>query len=247
LVRVLAKYRPSTALLFCETRDDCDAVTAFLNERGAVALALHGQMEQRDRDEVLLRFANGSASLLVATNVAARGLDIPNLPAVVITELSRDPESHLHRIGRTGRAGETGVALSIVAGPKERARLKRIEQFMGERIERKPIPSSARGLHFLSPPNCTVLILSGRKDKLRKGDVLGALVKDGGVPTEAIGRIDLMDHTCAVAVAQGYVKNALGFLRKGRVKKKHVRAILLGAAPEAKDVRPARRPKKIRP
>ena len=117
---------------------------------------------------------------------------------------------------------------------------------MGERIERKPLPDPARRLHFLAPPNHTILILSGRKDKLRKGDVLGALVKDGQVPTDAIGRIDLMDNTCAVAVAKGAAKQALGFLRRGRIKKMHVRAILLGESGKPKPPRAGARPKKHR-
>ncbi len=231
VVSLLAHHRKPSTLVFCETRDDCDAMAQHLSHRGTVALALHGQMEQRDRDEVMLQFAHGSASILVATNVAARGLDIPSLPLVIIAELSKDPESHLHRIGRTGRAGETGLALSIVCGAHEITRLERIEDFMEERIEQGERPIPNRGLHFLAPPNRTLLILAGRKDKIRKGDILGALIKDGGIPADAIGRIDIMDQTCAVAVAKEHARAALKFLRKGRIKKKHVRATALGELP----------------
>jgi len=228
IVDLLAEVRPSTALVFCETRSDCKKLGDFLNGRGAVALSLHGEMEQRDRDDVLLQFSNGSASVLVATNLASRGIDIPSLPLVLIAELSHDPESHLHRIGRTGRAGEEGLALSIVAGSREQERLEMIEEHLGYRIQHGHTPMSGGGLSFLKPPNRTVLILSGRRDKLRKGDVLGSLVKDGGIPAGAIGRIDLMAKVCAVAIDVGYCQQAVNYLRTGRIKNKRVRVQLLG-------------------
>ncbi len=228
LVDLLAHHRPQQALVFCETRGDCDRLAAFFSGRGATALALHGLLEQRDRDEVLLQFTNGSASLLVATNVAARGLDIPSLPMVLIAELSPEPESHLHRIGRTGRAGEAGLAISVVSAPNELGRLERIEAFLGHSIPRGGEIHGGGGLGFLTPPNRTLLILSGRQDKLRRGDVLGALVKDAGLPPEAIGRMDLTARTCAVAVAREHATQALAYLKQGRIKKRKVRARLLG-------------------
>ena len=228
LARLLAAERPATALVFCETRRDCEAIAAFLTGRGAVALALHGQLEQRERDDVLVQFANGSARVLVATNVAARGLDIPELPLVLVAELSPDPEVHLHRIGRTARAGATGLALSIVSGPRELERLHRIEAHLGETLERAPTPSGPASLQFLRPRYRTLLVLAGRKDKLRKGDVLGALVQSGGVPADAIGRIDLRERSCAVAVRGAYASQALKAVQSGRIKKKRVRATLLG-------------------
>ena len=227
VVNLLAHHRPETALVFAETRDDCDGLAEFLNDKGALALALHGMMEQRDRDDVLLQFGNGSASVLVATNVAARGLDIPALPMVIISELSREPESHLHRIGRTGRAGEEGIALSVVETPRESGRLDRIEELLGEAIERGEAPPEADDLSFLRPRVRTVLILSGKTDKLRKGDVLGGLVKDAGIPPEKIGRINLMAKVCAVAVDEEYVDQAMDHLRMGKIKNRRLRARLL--------------------
>ena len=224
---LLGKYRPETVLVFCETRDECDRLVGFLMKKGASALALHGQMEQRDREDVLLQFSNGSASVLVSTNVASRGLDIPSLPMVILAELSPDPENHLHRIGRTGRAGEKGLAVSIVAGDRERARLKQTESYMMQVIPPGPKLERIERLDFLRPPNRTLLILSGRKDKLRKGDVLGSLVKEGQIPAEAIGRIDLMQRTCGVAIAREFAQQALRHVQQGRIKKKRVRAQLL--------------------
>jgi ATP-independent RNA helicase DbpA len=228
IVDLLAEVEPTTALVFCETRGDCKKLAIFLNGRGAVALALHGEMEQRDRDDVLLQFSNGSASVLVATNLAARGLDVPALPLVIIAEVSPDPENHLHRIGRTGRAGETGLALTVIAGQKEAERLERIETQMGHKIPRFEAPEGGKGLAFLQPPNRTLLILSGRKDKIRKGDVLGCLIKDAGIPSESIGRIDLMPNACAVAIDKGFAEQAATHLKNGRIKNKRVRVQLLG-------------------
>ncbi len=229
LVQILAEHRPDAALIFCETRKDCERVTEFLAQHGAPALALHGGLEQRDRDDVLVQFTHGSVRLLVATNVAARGLDIPSLPAVIVSELSPDPESHLHRIGRTGRAGEAGLALSVVAGPAEQERLARIEAFAGHPIPRGGALPEGGSVAFLAPLYRTLMIFSGRKDKLRKHDILGALIKDGQIPAEAIGRIDLSAKTCAIAIRRTHAQKALTFLHSARVKKKRVRAILLGS------------------
>jgi ATP-independent RNA helicase DbpA len=227
VVDLLAAYRPDAALVFCETRDDTEQLCSYLADRGAVALALHGKLDQRERDDALLQLAHRSATVLVATDIAARGLDIPSLPVVIVSELSRDPENHVHRIGRTGRAGETGLALSIMQ-IGERRRLDRIESFMDLRIERGPKPQAVGKARFPKPPNRTLMLLAGRNEKLRKGDVLGALVKDGNLPPEAIGRIDLMQHACAVAVARVHAQEALEYIRRGRIKKKRVRALLLG-------------------
>ncbi|MCP4810219.1 MAG: ATP-dependent RNA helicase DbpA [Proteobacteria bacterium] len=226
VAKLLAEHAPPTALIFCETKIDCDRMARFLTDRGTVALALHGDLEQRDRDDVLVRFANGSASVLVATNVAARGLDIPELPLVIVAELSRDPESHVHRIGRTGRAGHEGLALTIVAG--EHDRLERLEDFLGRPLERGDAPTASSGLSALRPPNRTLLILGGRRDKLRKGDVLGALCKEGGIPADAIGRIDLRTTSTAVAIRRDQAEAALQALQTGRIKKRTFRAVLLG-------------------
>ncbi|HJN73481.1 MAG TPA: helicase-related protein, partial [Myxococcota bacterium] len=224
---VLALHRPSRALVFCETKRDCDGLARFLSGRGAHALALHGDLEQRDRDDALVQFANGSATVLVATNVAARGLDIPELPLVLIAELSRDVDAHVHRVGRTARAGAEGVAACLVEGPGELNRLHRIEQATGTKLERAETPTGG-ALGFLRPTHRTLLLLAGRQDKLRKGDVLGALIQDARVPADALGRIDVNRATIAVAVRLDHAESALAWAREGRIKKKRVRARLLG-------------------
>ena len=227
LVDLLAHYRPDTVLVFCETRDDCANTAKELQRRGALAKALHGNMEQRDRDAVLLQFSNGSMPILVATNVAARGIDIEALPLVIITELSKDPQSHLHRVGRTGRAGEMGLAISIVT-PRERLRLERIEAYMDTTIKDESAPSQSGGnLSFLQAQYRTLFIQAGKRDKIRKGDVLGALIKDGGLPNDAIGKIELQQTSVTVAIKNQYAAKANHYLKNGRIKQKKVRARLL--------------------
>jgi ATP-independent RNA helicase DbpA len=228
IVNTLVAHKPSTALIFCETRGACDKLAGFLTRRGARALALHGLMEQRDRDDALVQFINGSATILVATNVAARGLDIPSLPLVIISEVGGEPESHLHRIGRTGRAGEAGLAVTLVGTRGEMERLRRIEEFMGNEIECAESPTVGGGLDFMTPKYRTLLVLSGRKDKVSKGDILGSLVKEGQIPAGEIGQIDLSANSCAVAVTRAFADQALNHLKHGRVKKRKVRAQLFG-------------------
>jgi len=227
VARLLATHRPERALVFCETRVDTEDMALGLRDRGASAIALHGDLDQRTRDEALWQLLGGSARVLVATDVAARGLDIPDLPVVIVAELSRTPEPHVHRVGRTGRAGAVGHALSIVARPSELARLEAIEDFTGRTIPRAPDPGGREDLSALRAPNRTLLILSGRRDKVRKGDVLGALVNEAGIPAGAVGRIDLLDRVTAIALDRRHARAAERALRSGRVKGKRVRVRLL--------------------
>ena len=225
---VLAWHDPSAALIFCETRQDCEGLRRHLARCGASVLTIHGGLEQRERDDVLVQFSNGSARFLVATDVAARGLDIPALPLVVQAELARDPEVHVHRIGRTARAGAQGLAVCVVAADREEERLERIEAELGRSIPVATPPLDATP-RFRPSRYRTLLLLAGRKHKLRKGDVVGALVKDGGIPPEAIGDIRLGPITCAVALERAQAVKALRYLRRGRIKKARIRATLLGS------------------
>ncbi len=133
VARLLGHYRIESTLIFCNTKKDCQEVATALIARGVSALAIHGDLEQRERDQVLARFANKSVSVLVATDVAARGIDIKELAAVINYELTRDPEVHIHRIGRTGRAGQKGLALSLIT-VNDRRRITAIEAVLGEKL-----------------------------------------------------------------------------------------------------------------
>ena len=224
LAALLLQHRPESALVFCQTRNDAREVSTQLAARGFSALALHGELEQRERDEVLIRFANKSCAVLVATDVAARGLDIKGLAAVVSWEVSRDPDVHLHRIGRTGRAGHKGRALALCA-PFERERVAAIERAHGPvRWDKLPTPEDLRPP---PPPMTTVLIDGGKQDKLRAGDLLGALTGDMGLPVEIVGKIDILTRHTYVAIRSDHAALALARLRAGKIKGRSFRARIL--------------------
>ncbi|MES1938181.1 ATP-dependent RNA helicase DbpA [Salinisphaera hydrothermalis] len=214
------------ALLFCNRRDDVDRVCRHLNNRGVSALALHGDRDQRERDEVLLRFANQSCAVLVATDVAARGLDIPSLPLVVSVDLARDIETHTHRIGRTGRAGESGRAVSLCT-PGERDRAERIAAAAGLRLNWAAWPDND-GAARAQPPMATLVIQGGRRDKLRPGDILGALTGEGGLDGHDVGKIEITTVRAYVAVARSKAKAVRDRLRQAGIKKRRFRVGILG-------------------
>jgi ATP-independent RNA helicase DbpA len=218
VVRILGHYRPESTLIFCNTKIDCQELADDLVDRGYEALAIHGDLEQRERDQVLVRFANKSASVLVATDVAARGLDIKELPAVINYELSRNPEIHTHRIGRTGRAGEQGLAVSLVT-PREKRLISVIEEALGSTIARGDL--AALTMVPGQPPAPTMVTLcidGGRKNKLRPGDILGALTGEGGIAGSEVGRIDLFDFYAYVAIVRQSSALALACLGRNKIK-----------------------------
>ncbi|MFO1008607.1 MAG: ATP-dependent RNA helicase DbpA [Planctomycetota bacterium] len=229
VVRLLEHYRPERTLAFCNTKDVCRGLAQKLAARGIEALALHGDLEQRERDQVLVQFVNRSCSVLVATDVAARGLDIAELDAVVNVEVSPDPEVHVHRIGRTGRVDREGSAFTL-ASERERARVARIEEARGTPLEWGETKELVRANKApLVPPMTTIQILGGRKEKLRAGDVLGALTRGAGLPAEHVGKITVNAYATYVAVDRRSVKAALRELATKGVKGRAVKARTLPA------------------
>lgn len=223
LAQLLGKEHAQHALVFCNMRKDVDAVADELDKRGFSALALHGDMEQRDRDEVLVQFANRSCSILVATDVAARGLDIAGLPLVVSYDIAHDPDTHTHRVGRTGRAGEAGLALTLVT-PRERPKALNIEDQRGQPLPWHPLKvAPSRGKQLNLAPMRTLVIDAGRQDKLRPGDILGALTGDAGLDAKDIGKIDVFATRAYVAIRRDLANKALERLRAGRIKGRNFR------------------------
>jgi ATP-independent RNA helicase DbpA len=216
------------ALVFCNTRREVDAVAKELDRRGHSALALHGDMEQRDRDEVLVRFKNHSCSVLVATDVAARGLDIVALPLVVSYDVAHDAQTHTHRIGRTGRAGQRGLAITLCT-PSEQPKAAAIEALAGTPLPWRPLKLvPTRGKTLRLAPMQTLVIDAGRRDKLRPGDILGALTGDAGLAGTEVGKIDVFATRAYVAIARARAGKALERLRAGKIKGRSFRVRELG-------------------
>ncbi|WP_337055895.1 ATP-dependent RNA helicase DbpA [Pseudomonas sp. USHLN015] len=218
VVHLLLHYRPQSSVAFCHTRQQCQELVEHLQANRISAQTLHGELEQRERDQVLTLFANRSCSVLVATDVAARGLDIAGLEAVINVELSRDPEIHVHRVGRSGRAGEKGLALSLVA-PAEASRAQAIEDLQKAPLNWQRLDELVlRNRDPLMPPMATLCISGGRKEKVRPGDILGALTGDAGIPGAQVGKIAIFDFQAFVAVDRSIVKQALKRLSDGKIK-----------------------------
>ncbi len=224
---LLNHFRPESTLAFCNTKQQCRDLVAVLQAQGFSALALFGELEQRERDQVLVQFANRSCSVLVATDVAARGLDVANLEAVINVDVTPDPEVHIHRIGRTGRGDAEGLALSL-ASMDEMGYVGRIEQLQNRESTWAPLSSltpAAGGT--LQPPMATLQIVGGRKEKIRAGDVLGALTGEAGFAKEQVGKINVNEFSTYVAVECSIAREAVKRLSAGRVKGKMVKVRLL--------------------
>ena len=225
LQKLLSRDQPASCVVFCNTKKDCQEVLDALNDSHQSVLALHGDMEQRDRDQTLVRFANGSSRVLVATDVASRGLDIKALEMVINYELSWDPEVHVHRIGRTARAGESGLAISLCA-PGEAQRANVLEEMLNMKLNWLPVPTGLQ-ITPLEATMATLCIDGGKKAKMRAGDILGALTGDVGLDGADIGKIVLHPMHAYVAVKQSVAASAWKKLQQGKIKGKTVKARLL--------------------
>jgi ATP-independent RNA helicase DbpA len=224
---LLNHFRPVSTIAFCNTRQQCRDLLDVLHKQGFNALTLHGELEQRERDQVLVQFANRSCSVLVATDVAARGLDIAQLEAVINVDITFEPEVHVHRVGRTGRVDEEGWAFSLASG-NEMERVSVIEKLHGFEAEwHKLSELTPTGSEVLMPLMVTLQILGGRKEKIRAGDVLGALTKDAGFAKEQIGKINVTEFSTYVAVERKIAREALRKLNEGTVKGKRVKVYFL--------------------
>ncbi len=215
---LLLQHSPESAVVFCNTKRETQDVADELADYGFSVLALHGDLEQRDRDQTLVRFANKSAAVLVATDVAARGLDIDALDLVINYHIARDTEVHTHRIGRTGRAGSKGVACSIYSD-KEHYKVALLGDYLDRIIESEPLPP--RSLLDESPrqPSMTTIqIDGGKKQKIRPGDILGALTGKNGITGKQVGKIHIFENWAYVAIDHKVINPALKKLVDGKLK-----------------------------
>ena len=222
---LLQQHQPESAIIFCNFKASTIELAEALSQAGVSTACLHGDLEQSERDRVMAKFRNLSTRVLIATDVAARGIDIENLDVVFNFELPLKAEIYVHRIGRTGRAGKRGLAVSLVT-PREKSKLQGIEKYTNATLERKTlaapeqleVETAKKALHR-DPKMETLFISGGRKDKLRPGDILGALTGEaGGLQGTEIGKIEIHDRFSYVAISKSVAQVALQRLRDGKIK-----------------------------
>ncbi len=215
---ILLEQRPNSAVIFCNTKRETQEIATELANIGLSALALNGDLEQRQRDQILVQFANKSTSVLVATDVAARGLDIDALDIVINYQIARELDVHTHRIGRTGRAGSHGKAYTVIF-EKENYKLRALEEYMDQTLTISPLPVSNKLDNTpYKPPMVTLQIDGGKKQKVRPGDILGALTGKGGIDGNNVGKIAIFDNCAYVAVSRKMATDALHKIEGGKLK-----------------------------
>lgn len=219
---LMRHHQPASTVLFCNTRRETMEIAKALNAEGFSAVALHGELDQRERDQRLALFANQSLAVLVATDVAARGLDIDELDMVLNYQLANEAEVHTHRIGRTGRAGAQGMACTLFTD-KDQSKLAKLHNGKGQPLNPDTCGEPLPGRDALKnpppqPSMFTIEINGGKKQKLRKGDILGALTGEGGIEGSDVGKIQIAATRSLVAVARHSVKPALRKLGQDKIK-----------------------------
>jgi len=217
-IKILSEYKPENVIVFTNTKVQAKELAENLQKRKIDAIAIHGDLEQYERNDVLVQFANKSCPILVATDVAARGLDIKELSMVVNFDIPHGRETYTHRIGRTARAGAEGIAITLYSSYER----ENAEEYRDEKrlfLEDTDLKGSTN--FELKPQYVTLVIEGGKKDKLRAGDLLGALTGDAGLPGSSIGKIDIYDKQAYVAIARDDIEQAHKRLKDGKIKGKN--------------------------
>lgn len=218
LLKVLCIYKPESAIIFCKTKQTCAEVAESLSRKKISALPFHGDLEQNERNLILSKFSNKSALILVATDVAARGLDIKDLKAVINFDLAYDPEVYTHRIGRSGRAGNVGQAISLYV-PYEKEKIQGIEEYLNTKNTHLNLSDlNPEGEFDIEAPMKTLFISGGKKDKVRPGDILGAIVKEAGIEAKHVGNINVLNVFTYVAIEKEYFETVVNKLNNGKIK-----------------------------
>nr|WP_275717259.1 ATP-dependent RNA helicase DbpA [Sulfurimonas sp. SAG-AH-194-L11] len=216
-VKILSQFTPDNVIVFTNTKAEARDLAENLQKRKIDALAIHGDLEQYERNDVLVQFANKSCPILVATDVAARGLDIKELSMVVNYDIPFGRETYTHRIGRTGRAGAEGIAITLYTAFEAE---KADEYKDGQRAFLEDTDLKGSTNFQLKPKFVTLVIEGGKKDKLRAGDLLGALTGDAGLKGSSIGKIDIYDRQAYVAIETRFIDEAEKALKNGKIKGK---------------------------
>ena len=225
LLACLQHFDPRQVIVFCNTKAESQLVADFLSDHKVAAQAINGDLEQRQRDQVLVRFSNQSSCVLVATDVAARGIDVKEVDLVVNYDTTRDTDVHTHRIGRTGRAGAAGTAVNLVTS-KDDYKVRDIEERFA--ISAQYIELDAADPHYrLVPQKTTIAFDAGRKNKLRPGDILGALTAGLGLDKSQVGKIDIFDFHAYVSIDNSVAKSVVKELENKKIKGRNIRARIL--------------------
>lgn len=224
---ILGEHSPESTVIFCNMKDGVRRLSTELGRLGVQCLALHGDLEQKDRTEVLIRFSNRSCRVLIATDVAARGLDISDLETVINYDMPLDVETYVHRAGRTGRAGKEGSVYTL-GKPGQRHRIDGLNEYFGSSFtfEEAREWDSSNCAAATMPEMVTLSINGGRKNKISAGDLLGALTAGGKIPGNAIGKIDRLDYITFVAVKRAYSGAGIELLEQHRIKGRRFKAML---------------------
>ena len=223
LSTLIQSYKPESLLIFCNTKAEVISLTETLSGRGHSVIDIHGDLEQRDRNESVIAFSNGSKRILVATDVASRGLDIKDIALVINYDLPFDPEVYTHRIGRTGRADATGTAISLFS-PNDREKCSYVFN-KAKKYEMKELRVDAK-FKMISDYD-TLCLHGGKKTKLRAGDILGTLCKEIGIDAKFIGKINITDTKSYIALHHTTTDKVVKALKNVKIKKKKYMAWVL--------------------
>jgi len=217
VLRIFDTYRPENIIIFTNTKIEAQNISKFLKRQGIDALALHGDLEQYQRRDVMVQFINKSCSVMVATDVAARGIDIKELSLVINYELPHDEATYIHRIGRTGRAGETGLAFTLYINKES----YKADAYKNENRIFNDMSSLSKNENYKPTAlNSTIVIEGGKKNKMRAGDILGALIKEAKIDGKNIGKIDIYDNQSYVAISRDIIDTAYSNLKNCKIKGK---------------------------
>ena len=225
LPSLISSNEANTTLIFCNTKVKCDELADELYDLGLDVLTLHSDLEQRDRDEVITLFASKSYPILIATDVASRGLHIDDIDLVINYDLARDEKVHTHRIGRTARAGKGGMAISLYEAWEEE-KIEDLKEFFDD-IKFDEVSNIIENPSFkIDSDYRTLFINGGKKQKLRAGDILGALTAGLGLDKTSVGKITSYDFCSYVAVKKEDIKKAHDGLSNKRIKGKYFRVFI---------------------
>jgi len=219
LLTTLKHFQPSLAIVFCNTKIKTVEVSEYLNNKGFDVATLNGDLEQYERQEMLLQFSNGSLPVLVATDLAARGLDVEGVDMVINFDVPMKKEDYTHRIGRTGRADRSGLAVTLC----DEYGLRKLSEIKPELQTQNINTLSPNKNFYMQGSVATLCIDGGKKKKVRAGDILGTLCKDIGIENKQIGKINVYATHSYVAIDKSVIKKAFNGLKNGKIKGKKLR------------------------